>query len=173
MIGVLLGLSGAGLLIFLDNPGSTSSGSALFGILVVIACFMYALSSNVVKQYFSHLNSLTISAVSFSMIGPIGLILLLSTDFVGTMQAEPAAWTSLGAILLLALAGTVFASVIFFYLVQVRDALYASMVSYLVPLVALFWGLLDGESVRWVHLLGMTFILLGLYISRKRQRSKA
>ncbi|MCB0643627.1 MAG: EamA family transporter, partial [Phaeodactylibacter sp.] len=88
----------------------------------------------------------------------------------GVMTQHPQAWTSLGAVSVLALAGTVVASVLFFHLVQVRDALFASMVSYLIPIVALLWGIADGEQILWPHLLGMALILFGLYVSRMKSR---
>lgn len=41
------------------------------------------------------------------------------------------------------------------------------MVSYLVPVVALFWGFADGETISVLHFLGMALILFGVYLSRK------
>ena len=59
------------------------------------------------------------------------------------------------------------ASIFFFKLVQLKDAIFASTVSYLIPLVALFWGVFDHEPVTYLHLLGMGLILAGVYLSRK------
>ncbi|MEL6924056.1 MAG: EamA family transporter, partial [Bacteroidota bacterium] len=59
-------------------------------------------------------------------------------------------------------------SVLFFKLVQLTSAVFASTVSYLIPLVAIFWGLFDGEVIGLLHLLGMALILLGVYLSRKQ-----
>ena len=73
----------------------------------------------------------------------------------------------------LALVGTVAASVLFFYLVQITTALFASTVSYFIPVVAVVLGLFDGEIIRWPHLVGMAIILLGVFISNQKGKAKA
>ena len=83
------------------------------------------------------------------------------------MAHEAGAWRAFGAVVLLALLSTVLASVIFFRLVQWTSPVFASMISYLVPLVAVAWGLFDGESISLVHFLGMALILSGIYLVKK------
>ncbi|MEL6635247.1 MAG: EamA family transporter, partial [Bacteroidota bacterium] len=82
-------------------------------------------------------------------------------------QTHPAGWLSLGYVTLLALAGTVMASFLFFWLVQLTNPVFASSVSYLIPIVALGWGALDGEVITAFHLIGMVLILIGVYLSRR------
>jgi drug/metabolite transporter (DMT)-like permease len=138
----------------------------LVGLLVVFAACCYALSSNTVKAYLQNMQSLTISSTAFVLIGPVGIGLLAATDFFTVMATDPQAWSALGYVLILSLAGTVVASILFFRLVQLKDAVFASTVSYLIPLVALGWGYLDGELLSLAHFIGMAFILFGLYLSR-------
>ena len=166
-LGVMIGLLGAFLLI-LTNETEAAAGTSnyFYGILVVIATFFYALSSNTVKTYLGHLDSITISTASFFLIGPLGVGLLITTQIGSVFVEHPQAMSSFLAVTFLALFGTVVASILFFHLVQIRDAVFASMVSYLIPLVALLWGIFDGEKIQWIHFLGMALILVGLYISR-------
>ena len=170
LIGVLLGLSGAVLLILLGNQAGMQ-GNMWYAGLVVLATVCYATSSNTVATYLQGVSSLLISCVSFAMVGLPGVILLLTTtNFVHDLQTVPGAWESLGYLAILALVGTVSASILFFKLVQSTSALFASSVTYLVPIVAIFWGFLDGEPITWMHFLAMGVVLLGVYLSRKAEK---
>ncbi|MCB0679065.1 MAG: DMT family transporter [Saprospiraceae bacterium] len=166
-VGVLVGLAGAVLLILKGSEGDPQLSEWWPGLLVVLATSMYALSSNVVKSRLQDLSSLTISSVAFFLIGLPGMAVLLATPFFEQLASQPEARTSLGYVAILSLAGTVMASIFFFKLVQLKDAIFASTVSYLIPLVALFWGVFDHEPVTYLHLLGMGLILAGVYLSRK------
>ena len=66
---------------------------------------------------------------------------------------------------LLSLFGTVISIIIFFKLVQRTDAVFGSIVTYLIPIVAIFWGLLDGEQLVLMQYLGMALILGGVYLT--------
>ena len=73
------------------------------------------------------------------------------------------------AMVFLSLVGTVAASVLFFKLIQMSSALFASTVAFLIPIVAIGFGFLDGEKGTIYHFLGMVMILFGVYITRKRK----
>jgi drug/metabolite transporter (DMT)-like permease len=167
ILGVLVGLLGAVLLIVL-NQEAGDVNNPYFSILVVLATMGYGLSTYVVKTYLQDVGSITISAAAFTIIGIPGLIMLLSSDFVDVLQTSETGWESLGYITILALLGTVAASILFFKLVQITNPVFASMVSYLTPIVAVGWGALDNEVVTIYHFVGMVLILLGVYISRNR-----
>ncbi|MEL6867422.1 MAG: DMT family transporter [Bacteroidota bacterium] len=166
VVGVAIGLSGAVLLI-LFGGGDGLSGNPWYGLLVLLGCFLYATSSNTVKVYLQEINTITLSAAAFVIIGFPTLPVLFYTDFVSVMQEVEGAWAALGYVSILALFGTVLASILFFRLVQLTNAVFGSMVSYLIPMVALGWGLLDGEFIGWFHFIGMVLILIGVYISGK------
>ena len=168
IIGVFVGLLGAVLLIAF-NQQSGEVGNPYFGILVVLATAGYGLSTLTVKEHLQDMSSITISAVAFLIIGIPGMIILFSTNFMEVLTTSETAWQSLGYIAILSLMGTVAASIFFFKLVQITTPLFASMVSYLTPVVAVGWGILDGESVTVFHFVGMVLILLGVYISRNRK----
>lgn len=167
-IGIGIGLLGALVLVFFAQNG-TVSGNPLYAILCIIATACYAISSNTVQSYLNSMNPLTLSAVSFMFIGPPALIYLLMTDFVEVMQTVEVAWLSLGYVAILAIFGTVLASIFFYRVVQLTDAIFASTVSYMVPVIALAWGAADGEVINVFHFIGMVLILAGVYLSRKRK----
>lgn len=164
--GILIGLAGA-ICLFAFGEQAGLGGKWTYGLLIVLACLCYATSSNIVGYRLRGLNGLTISAVSFSLVGiPVLLYLLLGTDFISTLQAQPEAWKGVGYISVLALFSTVLAGIIFFQLIQWTSPVFGSTVSYLVPAVAMGWGALDGEVIALVHFVGMGLILAGVYLSK-------
>jgi len=92
---------------------------------------------------------------------------LIFSDFTLTLQTNPLAWQALGAVTILSLFGTVIASILFYYLVQRTSAIFGSTVTYLMPIVAMMWGFIDGETISILHFTGMAMILAGVYITKK------
>lgn len=168
LLGVLLGLLGAILLIALANSSALSSGNAIYGLLIVLSSVCYAISTNVIGRYLQNMNALLISSASFGLVAiPLSIYLFAGTDFLARMESVPQAWSSLGYVFILSMLGTVAATIVFFRLVQQTSPVFGSTVAYLMPLVALSWGLVDGERIGWPHVIGMAFILSGVYLSRR------
>lgn len=166
-VGIAIGLIGA-VCLFAFGERAGVTGNWLYGLLIIVACLCYATSSNVVGFRLNGLKALTISVVSFSMVGiPALLYLLLGTDFIDTLQQTPEAWKGVGYITVLALFSTVLAGVIFFQLIQWTSPVFGSTVSYLVPIVAMVWGAIDGEVISIVQFVGMGLILSGLYLTKQ------
>lgn len=164
LIGVLIGLTGAVLLLIygVSNP---SAEVYLYGSLVLLATICYACSVNIVKKYLQEVNAIAISVFSFILIGIPAVIYLLTTDFIPhLMQVQKAKYSFL-AIVVLALFGTAIANMLFFYLTQRTTALFASTVTYLIPVVAVGWGVGAGEVITWFHFIGMLLILFGVYLT--------
>jgi len=171
-LGVVLGFTGAVLLILLGTRSGVE-GNLWYGLLVVLATLCYATSGNTVGAHLKDMNSLLIGSASFGIVGlPALLYLLLGTDFIHRMATVPEAWASLGYIAILALLGTFAASVIFFKLIQWTSPVFGSTVAFLIPIVALGWGLVDGEPITPYHFVGMAMILSGIYLSRRESRRK-
>jgi drug/metabolite transporter (DMT)-like permease len=165
-VGIFVGLVGA-ICLFAFGEEIGMGGKWTYGLFIVAACLCYATSSNLVGFKLKGLKALTISAVSFSLVGiPALVYLLLGTNFMHIMQQVPGAWQGLGYVTILSLFSTVLASVIFFQLIQWTSPVFGSMVSYLVPMVAIGWGFLDGEAITFYHFLGMGLILSGVYLSK-------
>ncbi len=97
---------------------------------------------------------------------------MLTTDFTERLATNPHALISLGYVLLLAIFGTAISIVIFNQLIKISGALFASSVTYLIPIVALLWGLADGEKMGFPHLVAMGAILGGVYLINLKSSSK-
>ena len=166
--GVVLGFVGAAMLFILGDGGDVGNNQ-WYGLFVVIGTFCYGFSSNIVQHNLTGIRSLVISAVSFCMIGPPALAYLSTTDIITDITIHEYGYQSLAAIAFLALIGTVMASVLFYYLVQVTDAVFGSTVAFIMPLVAIVWGVFDGEIFLMTDLIGMMLILGGVYMIKKKK----
>jgi drug/metabolite transporter (DMT)-like permease len=165
-LGVMIGLLGALFLILSKQHGSTES-TYLFAILPVIATFCYGTNSNFVKQNFPDANALQITAIAMAIIGVPSLIYVL-TAVPFSITTQPLFISSFSALIFLSLFGTIVAWMLFYKLVQRTDALFAASVTYLIPIVALSWGVLDGERFTPFHLVGLVLILIGVYFVSKK-----
>lgn len=164
LAGILLGLTGSTLLIVL-GAGRVNLGEHVFyALLVLIACLGYALSTNLIKSHLNEVHPIAISTFSISFMG-IPYALYLGYAFLtDNPMLRPEAWASLGYVAILAIFGTAIALMVFYRLVQLTDPVFTSTVTYLIPLVAVGWGLMDGEGISAYQVLGMAIILAGVYI---------
>ncbi len=166
LMGVLVGLAGAAMLILMGKEAGME-GNLWYGLLVIVGCICYAISSNTVGTYLKDMKALLISAASFTIVGIPAFAYLFQTDFLNILEVQAGAWEALGYVALLSIFGTVLASLIFFQLVQRTTPVFASMISYLVPMVAVSWGFFDGETISLLHFAGMGLILSGVYLVKK------
>lgn len=165
-VGVSLGLLGAVGLVSLKGFGD--SDNWIYALLVALATFSYGLSVNTVANKLTHVKSLQITSVSLLFAGiPCG-IYALNNGTMEVLQTNPNGWTSFGYICLLAAAGTAMANMLYFWLTQQTSALLASSVTYLMPIVAVLWGVYDHEPLQWGHILFSAVILSGVWLVNKK-----
>ncbi len=168
IIGVAIGLIGA-LFLLSFNSGNEQSKNINYSLLVVLATFCYAISVNGIKRYLSHINSVAASLWSFCIIGPIAIAyLFINTDFQLHLTQHAGAYSALGFITLLAVFGTAIAIIIFNSLIKQAGTVFASTCTYLIPIVAIGWGLLDGEIITIVQLFSMGVVILGVWLINKK-----
>lgn len=166
LAGVISALTGA-VVLLVFQPAHGSTGNAWFGIRIVIATISYGLSANIIKRYLHDVHPVTITSISFNIVLLPALIYLFTTDFTELMKSNPQAMISLGYIAILATLGSALASIIFNRLVHHTSSLFAASVSYLIPIVALMWGVLDGETVTAIDYGGMALIGAGVYLASR------
>jgi len=166
ILGVLIGLVGSVGLILFNSDGSFK-GNYSYTLLIILAGVCYATGANLLKHKLEHLKPVTITTVCFFFIGPLSGVAIFSSDFISIMKTGKEAWIALGYLTLLGVIGTAYALFLFNMLIQRTNALFASMVTYLIPMVAVAWGLLDNELLGTIQLLGLGIILMGIYLSSK------
>jgi drug/metabolite transporter (DMT)-like permease len=165
-IGVIIGLMGTALLIF-SGKEQGSSENYTYAVLVIIASICYALNVNLIKKYLSDVKPLSITTGNFTVMLVPALIVLFSTNFLDIV-ALPATQHSMLFIMILGIVGTGIANVLFFKLIQISSPVFASSVTYLIPIVAFFWGLLDYEMLTPLQFVGAFIILVGVYLANKK-----
>ncbi len=160
--GLILGFAGA---LWLLLPGiQVNPDNLAYGLYPILATICYALSINTINSKLHHLDSLSITLFSTTTAGPLALIYVFSTDFLEILETDPQAWVNLGYISILGIVGTSLAVILFNYLIKGTSSLFAASVTYAIPLVALLWGVWDGENVGLEHFIGMLLILAGVYL---------
>ncbi|MEX1240448.1 MAG: DMT family transporter [Cyclobacteriaceae bacterium] len=168
IIGIVIGLIGTVILI-LANSGGEIQGVNLYALLVILACLFYATNLNYIKYKIPDLKALTITSVSLMLIGPLALLYLFGfTEFSQKLSGQEGAWTAFGFILLLGFMSTSLATILFNKLVKISSPLYTSSVTYLIPIVAVLWGLFDDEQLFPGHIAGMAAIIGGVYLANRR-----
>ncbi|GAB3256514.1 DMT family transporter [Larkinella harenae] len=163
--GILLGFAGSVFLVFFSATGSFSYNA--YALLIVLATLCYGFNINIVSRYLSDLPALLSTAFTFGLVGPIALLGLSTTDF-PTRVAAPGSTSALLMLLTLGMIGSGFATILFNRVIQLTSAVFASTVTYLIPVVAVLWGLLDGEPLHWPQVAGMGICLLGVYLINKK-----
>ena len=172
ILGVIIGLIGAVGLIFVSGDKGFEFNFS-FAIYVIIAAICYAISVNFVKNYLQDIDSLTITAFSFLIIGlPVLIYLIFFTDFTNHLVSNNRALEGLGYISILAIVGTGIALTAFNYLVKITNAVFASSVTYLVPIVAIIWGKIDGEKFKLIYIIWIVLILFGVFLVNKKKKKK-
>jgi drug/metabolite transporter (DMT)-like permease len=168
LIGIIIGLIGTIILIFAKSGGRIGGLNA-YAFFVIMACVLYAINLNFVKYKIPELKSVTITSVSVLLIGPIALFCLLGfTDFTTKIATNPRAWEALSFLILLGVMSTSVATILFNELVKISNPLFTSSVTYIIPIVAVLWGLLDGETLVAGHFIGMAAVIGGVYLANKK-----
>jgi drug/metabolite transporter (DMT)-like permease len=161
--GIIIGIGGTAVLIF-SGQASESSGNALYGILIVLATIMYGGSLNIIKHRLAGLDALAMASLALFCVGPFAFGYLFTTQAFHKMAHTPGAWEALGYIALLAAFSTAIGLVFYNKLIHMTTTLFASSSTYLMPIVALLWGVLDNEVIHLYHYVGMIIILAGVFI---------
>lgn len=168
LLGALLGLAGA-ILLILAGTGQGFGCVNYYALLPLVACCLYGLNVNLIKYRLQGLQTTAITSLSFLSIGIIaGVVLFTQTTFLHKLQAVEGAYVAAGHVLLLGIGGTAIAQLLFINIIKRTSPIFASMVAFIVPVVALGWGLLDGETLVWSQYLGVLTILGGVYLVNKR-----
>ena len=166
IIGVIIGLIGSALLI-LNGAMNHPEQNYYYALLVIIASVCYATNVNLVKKHLSGMAPLSITTGNFLvLLLPAGLILYF-TDFLNVVSI-PQVQHSMLFIVVLGVIGTGIANIIFFKLIQLSSPVFATSVTYLIPIVAFFWGLLDHEMLTPIQFVGAFIVLIGVYLSAKK-----
>lgn len=168
VIGVLISFSGACILAFSGGEGGQLKLIPV--LLLLLATLCYAISTTTVKSKLNNIPAKILSAFVFSFLLIIpSAISLVFAGFFSDFKSDANLWAGLGYVSLLSIFGTGLAMMLNYRLLGISTPLFASTVTLLMPVVAIIWGLIDGESLTLLQATGAIIILAGLIFLRAKR----
>ena len=165
--GVIIGLIGSVLLMYqgsVINPDQ----NLLYVFFIIFASVLYAVQVNLLKVHLQDVSAVAITVGNFIFIFPLAVVIFLMSDYKQININDKDVKVALFCLLILSIVGTVFAKILFNKFVQIASPVFASSVTYTLPIVALFWGLLDGEVFTLNQFFATVIILIGVYLANKK-----
>ncbi|OCK44482.1 permease [Tenacibaculum soleae] len=165
-IGIFIGLIGT-LILILKGADLNPNQNYWYALLPIISSVGYAFNVNIIKKHLHELDGLTITTGHFLLVIIPVIMILGCTGFFTEFELNLETKSALLYIVVLALLGTAMAKVIFNDLVHISSPIFASSVTYLIPIVAVIWGIIDGEKLGVIQLLAGGIILLGVWMTNR------
>jgi drug/metabolite transporter (DMT)-like permease len=180
VLGVFIGFMGVFILFFSKG---FSSKNLWIVFLPLVSTAMYGTNTNLIKEKLSHLSSFQMLTGIFGVMAIPAMIYLVYAQIwhyihweyfsfkiwqtpINEMQKE---MFSFSAIFLLGFMNSFLSSLLFYYFLRRTSAIFASMTTYLIPIMSIFWGFMDGEYIGWFHAMSLSLILLGVFMVSKRK----
>ncbi len=164
VFGLLLGLACA-ILLAVERSNTAITFNWHAG-LIILAALCYGFNINLIKQRLSHIPAVVLSTVTVSITGLMAFFLAFLPN-IGSYHPNQIEWMPLLALVVLGVFGTAIAQLIQYKLIKETSALFASSTTYIIPVVAVFWGILDGEQFHLIHALSIAGILAAVVLIRK------
>jgi drug/metabolite transporter (DMT)-like permease len=167
LVGFLIG--GIALFLIVANQIDIGKNSFSHAAIALFATLFYAISISLIKFKLSHEHPLVITSLAFfSMLIPSVLACFLTGAFI--VASDPVVLKGLPYLIVLSVVGTALAVLIFNYMVAISTPLFASSVTYIIPIVALFLGVLDGEKFDTANIIWIVFIFIGVYLMGRKSK---
>lgn len=166
VIGLTISFAGSAILSFIGSGGEIGSFN-YHALYVIAATILYGYTANLVKTKLSHVDSVPLTTLALFTIGPLTFTYILFSDIPAKVAGGGGAITALLYIFLLGAFGTTFALMMFNKLIHMTTAVFATTITYLIPIMAVIWGVIDGEAVYAIHFAGMILVIFGVYLINK------
>lgn len=169
VIGAFIGFLGAASLIYFSDANTEGSQFG-YAMLIVLAAASYGVNAVVIKERTSKVSAVELTAAVYAIWAVPALLILYFTGLVQNFEMAPETLKPLGYLTFLTIFGTAIAMLLYYKLIQNTSAVFASTASYLLPIVAVVWGIVDGEEFTLWYILGGTLILIGIYLIREKKK---
>jgi drug/metabolite transporter (DMT)-like permease len=164
VIGILIGTVGI-VSLMLTGESLSMTGSWIHILAVVLATLLYAISLNTIRHTLQEFKALDITALAFMIVLTPAILSNIQLDTLHTFQTNPHAWEGFGYIAILSIVGTAMAVILFNHVIAATSTLFASSVTYFIPIVAVLIGLGFGERIGTGQIVSMFVILSGVFIA--------
>ena len=169
--GILVAFAGS-ILLYISQPGYAENHNFQYVLYIIVATVFYGINVNMVHRHLQDIPSLQIAGVALFLNAIPAFIVLYFTGYFHLELDSPGILVSTAYSCVLGIFGTAIASIIFYMLIKRAGAVFSSMVTYGIPLVAIMWGILFGEAIGWAHIISLLFILAGVYIANSAKSNK-
>lgn len=169
VIGIIIAFGGS-VLLFFNQPHFTENSNLSDVLLIVVATAMYGINVNVVRRFLHDIPSVKAVAAALTMNAIPALIVLYFTGYFQLDLSNSTILASTGYSFVLGVFGTALASILFYILIKRAGVIFSSMVTYGIPIVANFWGVIYGEHIGLIQVLCLLIILVGVYIANRKSR---
>lgn len=170
IVGVFIGLFGT-LALILAGMEFDQNQNYWYSIFVLLSALGYALNINIIKKHLGHLSPLAVTTGSFAVAFVPAFVLVIYSGFFSQIEGNSEMQHSLWYLLALAVFGTSVANIYFNKLIHLSSPVFAASVTYTIPIVAVLWGVWDGETINLYQLLGGGIILIGVYLVNRKKRA--
>ncbi|MBT8302782.1 MAG: DMT family transporter [Maribacter sp.] len=167
--GVFIGLFGT-LALILTGMEFDPNQNYWYSIFILLSALGYALNINIIKKHLAHLSPLAVTTGSFAIACIPAIVVVFYSGFFKAIGSDVQMQNSLWYLLALALLGTAVANIYFNKLIHISNPVFAASVTYTIPIVAVLWGIWDGETINLYQLIGGVIILLGVYLVNRKKR---
>jgi drug/metabolite transporter (DMT)-like permease len=161
--GVLLGFSGVLIVVFSHGQDAARYGdrTAFFrGVMfIALASLGYAIATVIAKTKLQGLDPIGLATTQLSL----AWLMLLPVAVFGSHPAD-IHLSSIFAIILLGVAGSGLAYLLYYDLLTRIPSTHVVAVTYLLPIWGLFWGYIAHEPILWTAYVGVTVVILGLVL---------
>jgi drug/metabolite transporter (DMT)-like permease len=170
ILGVFIGLFGTVALI-VAGMEFTPDQNYWYAIFILLSALGYAFNINIIKRHLTHLGPLTITTASFAVAFVPAIFLVIYSGFFEEITKNVQMHNTIWYLLALAIIGTAWANILFNKLIHISSPVFAASVTYTIPLVAVLWGVWDGEILDIYQLIGGVIILFGVWLVNKKKRT--
>ncbi|WP_026451564.1 DMT family transporter [Aequorivita capsosiphonis] len=172
-LGAVIGFVGALILVYTSDSDSSES-HYFYTVLLIIGSALYAVSALIIEKKLMHIKSTELASSIYAIwMIPSLIILLFSGFFTEIDYSQTETLESLGYLVFLTVVSTTLVMFLFFKLVQDTSAVFASTISLLIPVIAVFWGILDGEIFTLWYALGGILVLIGVYFIQEKKKERS
>ena len=170
LLGLLIGLIGAILLIY-EASEADINVNIYYSFFIYMTTVGYAASVNLIKNYLTDISPEAVTAGIFISISPPALLVLFLSDFSSLNLEDTEVLNSIIFVFILGVFGSAIAQTLFNKFVKIASPLFAAAVTYTMPIIAIFWAILDGETLTIMQFFATAIILIGVYMVNKKKRS--
>jgi len=163
--GVLIGF--IGLLILSLSKGGITGNNFWFAFFILLATLFYGINVNLAAFYLRGVDSFKMSTISLAFVSLPAFVLMLQQNIPALVWNDADYRLPVLASVVLGVIGSAVATVLFYMLIKRAGPLFASLVTYGIPVVAIFWGIAFNEQVTFIQIMCLCIILSGVYLANK------